>query len=308
MENFKPKTYNYFIHKGLNKKSNPNNTISIIIRNKNGQELLKFYSFNNSSDALENNIPFYHKEVPDGYSLFCSQLEYVQLMNFLKKNKGGKKKKKEEEDILESEPGPNKRNYICQICKSKFDNYIEHINSKLHYENKLKYRNLFIRMKLTFRRISNYNEEMKNKKNINELEKDNSKIDLMDLKNSEEEKGKNSSIINLDNTNNITTRYDSFIINDENKDINKQNFKAGLVNTKKGKEKLNEILEENISVKDILNILDSIDEQSKINSLNIKKRKKNEKNKYFFNENYLYDLKRITGKISYLESINKMNK
>ena len=306
IENFKPKPYKYFIHKGLNKKLNPKNIITLILRNKTRQELLKFYSFNNIPDIIENDIPFFHPDVPDGYSLFCSQLEYEQLMNFLKNKENDKKEKKEEEEeeIFESEPIPCKRHFICQICKCKFNNYKEHVNSKFHFENNLKYRNIFMKMKLTFKKISYYNEKKKNKNNINELQEHNNKMYLIDLKSSEEVIIKSSYYITLDNINNETTRYDSFL-NDENKDINKKDLKAGIVITKKGKEKLSEKGDENISIKDILNILDSIDDKSKLNSGNIKKRKKNEKNKYYFNENYIFDLKRITGKISYYKSIYK---
>ena len=72
------------------------------------------------------------------------------------------KKQKVEEEIIRTEPEPNKKEFLCQICKSRFDNYLEHIKSKLHINNKSKYVNIFSKIKLTFNRIAEYH-----KKNIN---------------------------------------------------------------------------------------------------------------------------------------------
>ena len=272
IEFFTPKPFIYFIENGLNEKSKKKSTIAVIIKNKLNENILKYFSFNISTNERENDVPFYHPNVPDGYSLFCSQFEYIQLMEFLKKNE--KKFKKEEEESLEAEPIPRKKNFLCQICKIKFGNYIEHINSSLHSHNKSKFANIFKKIQSTFKRIVDNNEQEKinyqNEKNI----LDNSII-----------------------TNNITTKCDSFIVSDENKDFNKKN----ITDEEKDNKKV-----ENISMKEVMTILDSIDSKSKNISFHLGKRKKNEKNKSFFKDNYIYDLQNITGKIyHYMYTFNK---
>lgn len=272
IEFFNPKPYIYFIENGLNENSNKKSTMAVIIKNKLNENILKYFSFNNSNNEKENDIPFFHSDVPDGYSLFCSHFEYIQLMEFLKKNE--KKIKKEEEESLDLEPIPRRKNFLCQICKIKFGNYIEHMKSSLHAHNKSKYSNIFKKIQNTFKRIVDYNEQenytFQNEKSI---------------------------LDNSINTNNITTKCDSCIINDENKDINKKNITEVEKNSQKG---------ENISMKEIIMILDSIDSKSKNISFRLGKRKNNEKNKPFFKDNYIYDFQSITGKIGrYIYKFNK---
>jgi len=274
IEFFTPKPFIYFIENGLNENSNIKSTLAVIIKNKLNERILKYFSFKNSINEKENDVPFYHPNIPDGYSLFCTQFEYIQLMEFLKKNEK-RIKKEEEELLLEVEPIPRRKNFLCQICKIKFGNYIEHINSSLHSHNKSKYSNIFKKIQNTFKRIADNNEQEKinfqNEKNI----LDNSMI-----------------------TNNITTKCDSFIVSDENKDINKKNITDEEKTCKK-----DDNINESISMKDIMMILDNIDSKSKNISFHSGKRKKNEKNKSFFKDNYIYDLQSITGKIYHYKYI-----
>ena len=274
IEFFTPKPFIYFIENGLNENSNIKSTLAVIIKNKLNERILKYFSFKNSINEKENDVPFYHPNIPDGYSLFCTQFEYIQLMEFLKKNEK-RDKKEEEELLLEVEPIPRRKNFLCQICKIKFGNYIEHINSSLHSHNKSKYSNVFKKIQNTFKRIADNNEQEKinfqNEKNI----LDNSMI-----------------------TNNITTKCDSFIVSDENKDINKKNITDEEKTCKK-----DDNINESISMKDIMMILDNIDSKSKNISFHSGKRKKNEKNKSFFKDNYIYDLQSITGKIYHYKYI-----
>jgi hypothetical protein len=65
-----------------------------MLKNKSKEEKLIFYVFNNSKKVTDNDIPFFHKNAPEGYSYFCSKNEYSQLMSFLKKNNKNKKNKK----------------------------------------------------------------------------------------------------------------------------------------------------------------------------------------------------------------------
>ena len=300
IEYFKPKTFEFFIQNGLKKGFNPDLTIAVLIKQKFKTDKLAYHFFNNSVIDKYNDIPFYHKDIPDGFSLFCNKLEYCQLMQFFEKKGKNKIKnnKSEKEEIMESEPIPNKKHFICQICKIKFDDYKEHMNSIIHKENLFKCRNSYIRIKATFRRIIDFNEKKKIKK-INKvpqiLVEDSNSLDVIELKDNMEERM--ITYIVSDNTNNGTTKYDSQGLGlDENKDVNKESDKIEIIDlTKELKESINEL-----GVNDILDILDSIQSNPK----KTKRKKINNGDKTFFHENYLYDLKKITGKISYFNSIN----
>ena len=295
---FKPKTFNFFLEKGLNKNSKQKSTICLLLKNKSKQYKVISYSFiyNNMND---NDIPFYHEDAPDGFSLFCSQNEYIQILSHLKseeykKQIEMKKKKEEEQQILKTEPEPNRKEFLCQICKSRFDNYLEHINSNLHKKNKSNFLNTFNKIKLSFIRIVDYNNTKNYKSNsIKELQKDiTNKINI--------------------NDNNIieTTKEESLSFNEENK-INlikeKQKNYERLIENENEKNKK----DEEISMKELLNILDSIKEKDNITNKNKvipHKRKKNEQNKYFLTGNNIRDLKQITEKISYFNKLFKNNK
>ncbi len=195
------------------------------------------------------------------------------------------KKQKVEEEIIRTEPEPNKKEFLCQICKSRFDNYLEHIKSKLHINNKSKYVNIFSKIKLTFNRIAEYN-----KKNINMKDK---KI--------------TTSINIIDNTIE-TTKEESYLINDENKISIEKNWQKNLekISTKENEDPHE--INKDICVKEILYLLDSINDKENINkknNINICKRKNNQKNKHFFNGNYILDLQKITGKIQYYNNLYK---
>ena len=284
IEFFKPKDYNYFIQKGLNKNLKPENIIAITLKNRFNNDILKYYSFNNSHNEFKNDIPFYHPNAPEGYSLFCSKFEFDQLTEYLKKNINIKKKKSYEENSIDNEPIPSKKHFICQICKIQFDNYMGHICSKLHDENKLKYKNIFNKVKLTFRRIVNLNEENKNIKNNKVISISDNNREILELNISEENFEKINSFSNYDNiNNNITTLFDSCLINEENKDYYKKKEKQNLDSfINKNNESCTE-KKSNIFEKSILSPLENIDDNSKNYPKNIRKRKKDDKNKYYIN-------------------------
>lgn len=251
---------------------------------------------------LSNDIPFYHPGVPDGFAIFCSQNEYMQVLSHIKteryKIQLQKKKEKEAEiQILKTEPEPNKKEFLCQICKSRFDNYLDHIKSNLHSRNKTKYRTIFNNIKLTFKRIVDYNNTKKNN-NINLIK---------------EEKSEKTNNINICENNAIaTTKEESYSLNDDNKIGNITKDKSNNLKTisEKGNDQSNE-KNKDISVKEILNILETIDNKEKSNNIikvGFHKRKKNEKNKYFLTENYIHDLKSITAKIHVFNNLLDMNK
>lgn len=303
---FQPKPFDYFIEKGLNKKNNSETTIAILIKQVFREDIVKFYCFNNSKSEIKNDIPFYHPKVPDGYAIFCSQLEYLQLMDYLKKKNVEQKQNSEEEEYsLEAEPIPNKRHFICQICKTKFDNYKEHMDSKLHSQNKLKYKNTFGKIQSTFKRIVNFN---KRNKYINIDSEENKINNAINLKENKESKDNNNIItyINSDiDNNNSTTKEHSFLNNDENNANNRRKHKNDYIELIDDDEEQKLDSFEDMDSIGILNVLDSIQSKSKKRSSFLRKRRRKEKNIYLFNENYIYDLKKFTGIISSFNSLKK---
>ena len=284
---FKSKLYDFFIEKGLNKNYSSDTTICIYLRNKHKKESdLIFQNFNNSKKLEENNIPFYHPKAPDTFSLFCSEYEFKQILRHIKTEEyqiqlKEKKNKLEEEKILKEEPEPNKKEFLCQICKARFDNYLEHIKSNLHNKNKIKYSEVFISINNTFKRIVE-NNKINNKKN----------------------KNKNELIIEENNLL-VSTKEDSLPINEENNKI---------IYEKKNLEKIDEKVEENyktqseksdieINVDDILKILETIEiKEIKGEQKTNKKRKKGDKIN-IWNNDYVKNIQKITGKIYYYNGL-----
>ena len=298
IENFGHKPYRYFLQRGLDKKISSKNVLAIVLKNRLNEEILKYHSFNNSKFMTINDIPFFHPNAPNGYSLFCTQFEYTQLMEYLKtKNKKIKRQIIENESFTQ-EPIPSKAHFICQICKVKFNKYIEHINSRFHKQNILQYRSLFLRIKLTFRRIVSNIEEQ------NDIKKEEN-FSVIELKSSSEE-DKDSNNKNIKNYNKL--KIESFFINFAIKDNNRENINNNLIDndTKKNYDKKNEEKIGDISRNNILNIIENIGQNSKHYPTKIIKRKNNEKNKYFFNENYIYDLQKFTKNIAHFNNINKL--
>ena len=279
---FNSKSYEFFISKGLNKNYPKETIICILLRNKHKKTSdLIYQNFNNSKRLEENDIPFYHPKAPDTFSLFCSEYEYKQILRHIKTEEyqiqlREKKNKLEEEKILKEEPEPNKKEFLCQICKARFDNYLEHIKSNLHNKNKLKYKEAFINIKNTFKRIVENNNKIKNKKNNELIIEENNLL--------------------------ISTKEDSVPINEE---INKITYE------KKNLEKIDEKAEEhyksqsekneiNITVEDILKILETIEKKEiNVEKKTNKKRKKGDKIKIWNDNNYIKNIQKITEKIDY---------
>lgn len=298
IENFGHKPYRYFIQRGLDKKINSKNVLAIVLKNRFNEEILKYYSFNNSKFMTLNDIPFFHPHAPSGYSLFCTQIEYIQLIEYLKEKNKKIKKQNTEEESFTQEPIPSKTHFICQICRVKFNKYLEHINSRFHKQNSLQYRSIFIRIKLTFKRIiSNIEEQNVIKKEEN--------ISIIELKSSSEEDiDSNNKSIKKDNT----KENGFFNINYDNKSNNRENINNNSLDigalTKKSEKKYEDKMDD-ISKNNILNILEKIGQSSKDSSTKFIKRKINEKNKYLFNGNYIYDLQKFTKNIAHFNNINK---
>ena len=194
LSSFETKTLNYFFDHGLNKNINQAANITLILttmRNKTKLESHDF-SYKDSNKKIVYDIPYYHKNVPEGFSVFCTDEEFDLVMTYIQKKEGNynknktKEKEKEKEINIVSEPEPSKKNFICQLCRSRFDNYKEHILSEGHCRNIKKHKNSFNKLSFTFKRITkNSNNEKSNsvyktpKKEFNlgkEKNKDNSYI------------------------------------------------------------------------------------------------------------------------------------
>ena len=298
--------FGYFLIKNLPINANKYTTLAVILKNRNYEEKIFFHVFNNSKKEILNDIPFFHRNAPDGYSFFCSGNEFSQLIKFLKKNKNNKKLKQIQQEILESEPAPHKKHYVCQICKIKFENYLEHIHSKLHDKNKLNFTNAFLRMKNTFKRIVKYNKEKNENKEI--LSISSYKKNKDEIKEKIKSNGKENSSSNIsDNIQNDITKCDS-LFNENKKSNNIRNKKlnnngSNYTETSSKKQKKSK----EISVEDIKAILNSIKCRPVINIYYQKKRKSNVLKNNIFNENYIYDFKKITGKIYHFNSLLDKN-
>ena len=72
---FDNKSINYFIDKGLNKNVNQEANISLIINSNRNKMQLETYDFS-YQDEKKNiyfDIPYFHKNVPEGFSVFCTE-------------------------------------------------------------------------------------------------------------------------------------------------------------------------------------------------------------------------------------------
>ena len=308
------------------------------------KEVIKYHCFNNSRLDTKNDMPYYYPNVPDGFSLFCCKLEYLQLMEFIRKNKFVEKKIHSDEGLIfESDPIPNRKHFLCQICKIKFDNYKEHINSIIHCENKKKYKNTFQKIKYTFQRIVEFNKNNNNNDKINVIELQgsdktknkiistiNTNTNVIQLQDSDKNPNKvistinttlqlqdsdktQNKIISLVNSeiNNVNKKVDYVIvINDENNDSNE---KKGL-NINSNMEKNEELIDLTKEKRENKENEEKNDRRFKdiLNILNSIGSKKSmnyisffKKRKRYEKDMDYFDLKKITGKIFFYNKLNE---
>ena len=161
LSSFENKTLNFFIDHGLNKNTNQVSNITVILTTMRNKTKLESYDFSykDSNKKIIYDVPYYHKNVPEGFSVFCTDEEFDLVMSYIKKKENNypknkiKEKEKMKEIDITSEPEPSKKNFICQLCRSRFDNYKEHILSETHCKNIKKHKNSFNKLTITFRRI-----------------------------------------------------------------------------------------------------------------------------------------------------------
>ena len=115
-------------------------------------------------------------------------------------------------------PVPLKHHFYCQMCKTKFDDYFEHLNSVFHNNKKKEFKNEFDNIKNTFKRIGEFWEN-ENKKKLKKF---------IQLKNEKENILFDKKIINNVNNNilfstNLTTKFPFEINSIENNNLNVEN-------------------------------------------------------------------------------------
>ena len=180
ISSFKDKTINYFFDFGLDKNTNQEGNITLIVTNNKNKKKLEShdFSYKGENKNIHYDIPYYHNNVPEGFSVFCTDEELKLVIKHV--NKRGSKHKikdKKKEENMASEPEPSKKNFICQLCRSRFDNYKEHIISETHMKNIKKNKRFFSQLSSTFKRIVNNNWK---------ISKENSDIETFSNKLSEE--------------------------------------------------------------------------------------------------------------------------
>ena len=165
LSSFETKSLNFFIEHGLNKNVNKSASITLILTTMKNKTKLESYDFSykDSNKKIIYDVPYLHKGVPEGFSVFCTDEEFDLVMSYIRKKENNfqKNKIKEKEKLKEinllSEPEPSKKNFICQLCRSRFDNYREHILSETHSKNIKKHKNSFNKLSVTFKRITRNN-------------------------------------------------------------------------------------------------------------------------------------------------------
>lgn len=288
---FDNKSLNYFFDRGLNKNINPEAIISLIINtntNKNKTQIESYdFSYKDDKKNIYFDIPYFHKNTPDGFSVFCTDEEYGLVLNHVnKKEYKLKQKNKNKEEIITSEPEPTKKNFICQLCLVKFDNYKEHINSEEHNKNIIENKNAFNKLTSTFQRIveSNYNTNKtkeKGKKNMG-----NNSFKGINLEKVKEVKDKNN--YNLRKKNAVVyNKYknENYVIysqKDNNKNVDINTYPQPQVSSTAS-----------CTFKNALTYFEEFTDSNKIKDIDkqSKKRKRNKENEEFIYEEYFKNKK-----------------
>lgn len=198
LANFKNKSsksdkLDYFIEKGLDKNTNPDACISMLLKNNNNMNITYLesydFSYKDKKEKVFYDIPYYHENVPEGFSVFCTDEEYKLVIEYVNKKRKRAKGKKNlnnlnKEDIS-SLPEPSKKNYICHLCRVYFDNYKKHINSEKHKNMIAENKNSYKELSNTFKRIVQ-NSQIDDKNNSNNLiEQENDRYYYLRNKNSD---------------------------------------------------------------------------------------------------------------------------
>ena len=195
-------TFTFFTKHGINSKVNKESLIALYF-SENLYQKTHFYEFPLIKELKYKNgaktkydIPQYIENMPEEFPVFCTVKEAASIRNIQNKIKKREEKKKKlelknkekekdkdqdkennnsniknnskiNENILD-EPIPNEGHKYCHLCKKHFDNYIRHINSKIHKDCTNKYSNSFNNINSIFKRINSFwkdKDEKKDKEN-----------------------------------------------------------------------------------------------------------------------------------------------
>ena len=163
-------------------------------------------------------IPFYIHDVPDHFSLFESITEIIEVKKYYeKKNNKNEENENENNNLnvnLNVLPLPAENHNYCFLCKTKFEDYLIHIESEMHKKNFVKNKKNFNKIKDTLKRIGNFYDGKKEKEEENIIEDDddyfvdiNANINNFDFENKRErlysnKKQKENYNLNVINDNN----------------------------------------------------------------------------------------------------------
>jgi hypothetical protein len=163
-------------------------------------------------------IPFYIHDVPDHFSLFESITEIIEVKKYYeKKNNKNEENENENNNLnvnLNILPLPAENHNYCFLCKTKFEDYLIHIESEMHKKNFVKNKKNFNKIKDTLKRIGNFYDGKKEKEEENIIEDDddyfvdiNANINNFDFENKRErlysnKKQKENYNLNVINDNN----------------------------------------------------------------------------------------------------------
>jgi hypothetical protein len=294
---FDNKSINYFFDRGLSKNINPEAIISLIINtnsSKNKTQLESYdFSYKDEKKNIFFDIPYFHKNTPEGFSVFCTDEEYGLVINHVNKKEyklkqKNKNKMKNREEIITSEPEPTKKNYICQLCLIKFDNYKEHINSDEHNKNILENKNAFNKLTSTFKRIVDHNNNsIKTKDKLKKI--GNNTFKGINLEKVKEKKDKNS--YHLRKKNNIgynKYKNENYVIypqknNSKIEEININNYPQPQVSSTAS-----------CTFKNATTCFEEYSDSNKIKEIDnkLKKRKRNKENEEFIYEEIYFKNKK----------------
>ena len=176
----KGKEYDKLVKYGLPVTVNKDATIAILNNNGLSKKTI-YYEFprvkNNylKHNKSEYNIPMFFKHITSGFSLFCtlSEKKFIEKyysQAFLEEEENNKN---EDNDISKS-PKPLREHSYCHLCKRVFQDYVNHVNSKLHQDNYVNNKPVYGQIADCFKRVRHFwskNEEKKIK--INTIKLDN---------------------------------------------------------------------------------------------------------------------------------------
>ena len=164
LANFKYENENELDHiKEKETDKNPEPKISMTIKNNTNQNITHVesydFSYKDKNGNVYYDIPYYHENIPDGFSVFCTDEEHKLVLEYINKKRNKSKMKDKltgikKENIM-SMPEPTKKNYICHLCRVIFNNYKKHINSEEHKNMILENKKYYKDLSNTFKRIVN---------------------------------------------------------------------------------------------------------------------------------------------------------